>query len=176
MSGHNKWSKIKHQKAATDAKKSQVFSKYVRLITSESKKAKGDVNSPALAVVIEKARKENMPKDVIDRAIKKGTESGGGNMEAITYEAYGPGGSAIIIEVLTDNRNKAAQEVRAILARNETGLAAVGAASWAFEKKEREWIPKTTTELQDSDLEKLEKLVDDLENNEDVQAVFTNVE
>jgi YebC/PmpR family DNA-binding regulatory protein len=176
MSGHNKFSKIKHQKAATDAKKSQVFSKYSRLITSESKKVKGDINSPSLTVIIEKARKENMPKDVIERAVKKGTESGAGSMESITYEAYGPGGSAIIIEALTDNRNKAAQEVKFILSKNGSSLAGIGAASWAFEKKDREWLPKTTVNLEDADIEKLEKLVDELEANEDVQAVFTNAE
>ncbi len=176
MSGHNKFSKIKHQKAATDAKKSQVFSKYSRLITSESKKVKGDVNSPSLVFIIEKARKENMPKDVIERAVKKGTESGAGSMEAIMYEGYGPGGVGIIIEVLTDNRNKSAQEIKFILSRNEASLAAMGAASWAFTKQERGWIPNTTISLEDSDIEKLGKLVDELESNDDVQAVFTNAE
>jgi len=176
VSGHNKWSQIKHRKAATDAKKSQLFSKLGRLITVESKKAAGKTSSPSLAVAIEKARKENMPKDVIERAIKKGTESNTGSMEAITYEAYGPGGSAIMIEVLTDNRNKSAQEMKFILSKNDSSLAGIGAASWAFERKDREWLPKTTVQLEDSDLEKLEKLVDELESNEDVQAVFTNVE
>lgn len=176
MSGHNKFSKIKHQKAATDAKKSQVFSKYSRLITSESKKVKGDINSPALATIIEKARKENMPKDVIERAVKKGTESGAGSMEAITYEGYGPGGVGIIIEVLTDNRNKSAQEVKFILSKNDASLAAIGAASWAFTKQEREWVANTTVALQDTDIEKLGRLVDELESNEDVQSVFTNAE
>ena len=176
MSGHNKFSKIKHQKAATDAKKSKVFSKYVRLITAESKKVKGDMNSPTLTVIIEKAKKENMPKDVIERAVKKGTDTSSGSMEAITYEAYGPGGSALIIEALTDNRNKAAQEVKHILSKNGASIANPGAASWAFEKQNREWMPKTTMDLSDEDLEILTKLVDELEDNDEVQAVFTNVE
>jgi len=176
MSGHNKWSKIKHQKASTDAKKSKVFSKYSKLITNESKKAKGDVNSPGLAFIIDKARKENMSKDVIDRAVKKGLGNEAGSMEANTYEAYGPGGSAIIIESLTDNRNKAAQEVKHILSKNGASLAGIGAASWAFEKKNGEWIPKMTVDLSDEDLVTLEKIVDDLEDNDEVQGVFTNVE
>ncbi len=176
MSGHNKWSQIKRQKAVTDAKKSQLFSKLVKLITSESKRAKGDTASAALSVAIEKAHKENMPKDVIERAVKKGTESGAGSMESITYEAYGPGGSAIIVEVLTDNRNKSAQEMKFILSKNDSSLAAIGAASWAFERKDREWTPKTTVQLEDLELQKLEKLVDELEGNEDVQSIFTNVE
>ena len=176
MSGHNKWSKIKHQKASTDAKKSKVFSKYSKLITNESKKAKGDVNSPSLAFIIEKARKENMSKDVIDRAVKKGLGNEAGSMEAITYEAYGPGGSAIIIEALTDNRNKSAQEVKHILTKNGAALAGIGAASWAFEKQNGEWLPKMTIDLSDDDLIILEKIADELEDSDEVQAVFTNVE
>ena len=176
MSGHNKWSKIKHQKASTDAKKSKIFSKYSRLITTESKKAKGDVNSPGLAFIIEKARKENMSKDVIDRAVKKGLGNDAGSMEAITYEAYGPGGSAMIIEALTDNRNKAAQEVKFILSKNGANLAEIGAASWAFEKQGQGWAANTTIDLEDEDLIKLEKLVDELEDNDEVQTVYTNVE
>src|SRR4051812_1207617 len=114
MSGHNKFSKIKHVKAKNDAQKSKVFTKYVRLITVEAKKSGGNVNSPGLATAIEKARKENMPNDTIDRAIKKATESSAA-MESFTYESYGPGGVALLIDVLTDNKNKAAQEIKAIL-------------------------------------------------------------
>jgi len=176
MSGHNKWSKIKHQKASTDAKKSKIFSKYSKLITNESKKAKGDVNSPSLAFIIEKARKENMSKDVIDRAVKKGLGNEAGSMDAITYEAYGPGGSAIIIEALTDNRNKAAQEVKHILSKHGASLAGIGAASWAFKKENGEWIPNMTMDLSDDDLAILSTIVDELEDNDEVQGVFTNVE
>jgi YebC/PmpR family DNA-binding regulatory protein len=176
MSGHNKWSKIKHQKASTDSKKSKIFSKYSKLITNESKKAKGDINSPSLAFIIEKARKENMSKDVIERAVKKGVGNEAGSMDTITYEAYGPGGSALIIEALTDNRNKAAQEVKHILSKNGASIAAIGAASWAFERQNGEWHPKITVDLTDEELIALEKIVDDLEDSDEVQAVFTNVE
>jgi YebC/PmpR family DNA-binding regulatory protein len=118
MSGHNKWSKIKNKKAVTDAYKARVFSKLVRAITVESKLAKGDVNSPGLRTAIEKAKAENVPNDNIERAVKKGTGNDAGEMEQITYEAYGPGGCALMIEALTDNRNKAAQEIKHILSKN----------------------------------------------------------
>ena len=168
MSGHNKWSKIKRQKASTDGAKSKVFSKYSRLITTESKKAKGDVNSPGLAFVIEKAKKENMPKDAIERAVKKGLGNEAGSMDAITYEAYGPGGCAIIIDALTDNRNKAAQEVKHILSKNNAALAEMGAASWAFKKENREWVATVTIPMEDADLETLAQIVEELEDNDEV--------
>src|SRR5258708_5544612 len=100
MSGHNKWSKIKRQKEKTDGQKSKIFGKMVRLITVEAKKAGGNVSSPGLKAAIEKAKSMNVPNDNIDRAVKKFAE-GGLEMEHIVYEAYGPGGCAMIIEALT---------------------------------------------------------------------------
>lgn len=176
MSGHNKWSQIKHKKGATDAKKSKVFSKYARLISMESKKCHGDTTSPTLRSAIEKARKENMPSDNIERAIKKGLGGEGGTMESVLYETYGPGGCGIIIEGLTDNRNKAAAEVKHILSKNGFALATPGSASWNFNKTADGWVPETTTDISDEDLEKLKKLVDDLEDNDEVQAVYTSAE
>ncbi len=176
MSGHNKWSQIKHKKAATDAKKSKIFTKIVRLITVESKKTKGDTNSPSLRMAIEKAKQANMPSDNIERAIKKGATDNGAQMEAITYEAYGPGGVGIIIEALTDNRNKAAQEVKWILSRNGYALAGIGSVTWGFKKENMEWIPQMTTPISDEDAEKLETLIDELEENDEVQDVYTNAE
>jgi YebC/PmpR family DNA-binding regulatory protein len=175
MSGHNKWSKIKNRKAVTDAQKSKIFTKMVRLLTVEAKKAQGNVNAPGLAAAIAKARGENMPNDNIERAVKKGATDPA-SMDAITYEAYGPGGCAMIIEALTDNRNKAAQEIKHILSLNETELAGMGAATWAFEKTHEGWIPKTTVTLGDEDGAKLGALIDALEENEEVQAVYTNAE
>jgi YebC/PmpR family DNA-binding regulatory protein len=174
MSGHNKFSKIKHLKAKNDAEKSKSFGKFVRLITVEAKKANGNVSSPGLAAAIEKARKENMPNDTIDRAIKKATDSV--VMESFVYEAYGPGGVAILIDVLTDNRNKAAQEIKHILALHELSLASPGSASWAFKKTNAGWEPTTTLPLEDADIEKLTKLIEDLDANDEVQEVFTNAE
>ncbi|MFT5180120.1 MAG: YebC/PmpR family DNA-binding regulatory protein [Candidatus Paceibacteria bacterium] len=175
MSGHNKWSKIKHKKGAEDAKRSKVFSRLSKLITAESKKANGDVSSPGLATVIESAKKENMPKDTIERAVRKGTDSGTLDMDPVTYEAYGPGGSALIIEALTDNKNRAAAEVRHSLSKNGHELAAPGAASWAFSREGHKWVANTTVELSESDIEKLERLIDSIEESDDVQEVFTNV-
>ncbi len=176
MSGHNKFSKIKHLKAKNDAQKSKAFGKLVRLITVESKAAKGNVSSPSLAAAIEKARKENVPNDTIDRAVKKGSTDQSAAMESIVYEAYGPGGVAILIVALTTNRNKAAQEVKHILSLNELELAAQGSASWAFKKEGQEWVPTTTLPLEDADMEKLAKLIEDLEANDEVQEVYTNAE
>lgn len=175
MSGHNKWSKIKNQKAVTDAQKSKLFTKAVRLLTVEAKKAHGDMNAPGLVTAITKAREVNMPNDNIERAVKKAS-SDPASMDAITYEAYGPGGCAMVIETLTDNRNKAAQEVKHILSLHGTELAGMGAATWAFEKTHEGWIPKTTVTLGDEDGAKLGELVDALEENDEVQAVYTNAE
>jgi YebC/PmpR family DNA-binding regulatory protein len=175
MAGHNKWAQIKRQKGKTDAEKSKLFSKFSRLITLEAKKAGGNKNSPSLKAVIDRAKAANMTNDAIDRAIKKSTESTAA-MEPITYEAYGPGGSAIVIEALTDNRNKAAQEIKFILSKHGYSLAGIGAATWAFEKTAEGWMPKTTVALEEADVTKLEALATELETNDEVQEVFTNAE
>ena len=176
MSGHNKWSKIKRQKEKTDAQKSKIFSKMVKMITTEAKKAGGNRNSPGLKTAIEKAKAENVPNDNIERAIKKSTE-GGADMESIIYEAYGPGGCAIIIEALTDNRNKAAQEIKHILSDAGFELAGIGSATWAFERTPTmEWVAHTTVPLSDEDGEKLGELTDALEECDEVQNVYTNAE
>jgi len=174
MSGHNKWSKIKHKKAVTDSKRSKIFGKLVRLIVVESKKAGGDVNAPGLRLAIEKAKKENMPGENIDRAVSKGKSDTGASMEEVSYETYGPGGVAIIVEGLTDNNNRTSQEIKHLLSLHNTSLAQAGSASWAFKKEGSEWTPQTTTEIDDSDGEKLGNLIDALEEHDDVQVVYTN--
>ena len=178
MSGHNKWSKIKNKKAVTDAQKSKIFGKLVRFVAVESKKAKGDVNAPGLRAAIEKAKAENVPSDNIERAIKKGAGGEGGETEQITYEAYGPGGCALIIEALTENRNKAAQEVKHILTKNGYELAVPGSATWAFKKQMagNEWTPQNTMQISEEDGVKLSALIEELEENDEVQEVFTNAE
>ncbi len=175
MSGHNKWSQIKLKKGKTDAKRSQIFSKYAKLISNEARAAKGNKDAPMLRAAIERARKENMPNENIERAIKKATE-GGGALEAIMYEGYGPGGVALLIEVLTDSKNRSAGEIKHLLAENGGNLASPGAAVWSFEKTPEGWKATTTTPLEDADIENLEKLVEALEGNEDVQEVVTNAE
>ena len=174
MSGHNKWSKIKHKKAASDAKKSKDFSKIVRLLTVEAKAAQGNRSAPALKAAIEKARDVNMPSGNIERAIKKGESADASLLLPIVYEAYGPGGVAIIIEALTENRNKAAAEIKHILAKRDIPLAGIGAAVWAFQKEGVTWIPKTTVDVSESDLEKIAELIDELEDNDEVQNVYIN--
>jgi YebC/PmpR family DNA-binding regulatory protein len=177
MSGHNKWSKIKRQKGATDAQKSKIFSKMAKAIATASRDAKGDTSSPALRSAIDKAREYNMPSDNIERAVKKGSGAEVENFEAITYESYGPGGTALIIEALTTNRNKAAQEVKHILSKNGFALASQGSATWAFTKTGvSEWEPNLTTPLSPEDEVILENLINELEENDEVQTVYTNAE
>jgi YebC/PmpR family DNA-binding regulatory protein len=176
MSGHNKWSKIKRQKEKTDGQKSKIFGKMVRLITVEAKKAGGDVNSAGLKAAIDRARAANVPNDNIERAIKKFSE-GGAAMESVIYEAYGPGGCALIIDALTDSKNRTTQEIKLILTQNDLSLAGMGSVTWAFSHNPGEdWIPQSTIPLSDEDGEKLSKIVDALEENDDVQNVFTNAE
>lgn len=176
MSGHNKWSKIKHKKAATDAKKSKIFGKLVRMIQVEAKKADGDINSPGLRTAIEKARQENMPNDNIDRAIKKASEAG--DASPVVFEAYGPAGIGMIITGLTDNNNRTSAEIKHILSKTGGSLGTPGSVSWNFTRdlENGDWTPNTTMELSDTDLEKLSNLVEALEDNDDVQEVFTNAE
>jgi len=176
MSGHNKFSKIKHLKAKTDAQKSKVFTKMVRLITMEVRKAHGVLTSPGVVAAMDRARKENVPNDTIDRAVKKATTDNSAEMETIMYESYGPGGVAMLIDVLTDNRNKAAQEVKFILSKHGSALAGQGSAAWAFTKTHEGWQANSTMPLEDADIEKLEKLVEELEANDEVQDVYTNAE
>lgn len=174
MSGHNKWSKIKHKKAGSDAKKSQVFSKLARLLSVESKKAGGDVNAPGLRVIIEKAKAANMPRENIERAVKKGMAADAALLEAVTYEAYGPGGCALIIDALTENRNKASAEIKHVLNEHGSSLASPGSALWAFTKTTQGWSAQTPLSLCETDTEKLEELVGALEENDEVQKVYTN--
>lgn len=176
MAGHNKWSKIKRQKEKTDAQKSKMFSKIAAMISTASRQVKGDVNSPILRAAIEKAREYNMPNDNIDRAVKKGVSSEAEAFEEITYEAYGPGGSALIIEALTTNRNKAAQEVKHILSKHGFELAQPGSAQWAFTKENREWVPNMNVPVSEEDSKVLEALIEELEENDEVQDVYTNAD
>lgn len=175
MAGHSKWKQIKHKKAASDAKKSKLFTKLAQLISVEAKKSNGDVNSPGLRAVVAKARAANMPNENIDRAIKKASEQKE-NYEMIIYEGYGPGGVGIIVETLTTNRNKAAGEVKHIFSKHDGNLGSIGSVTWSFKKEDGEWIPTITVPLSDDDAEKLETLIDALEESDEVNAVYTNAE
>ena len=174
MAGHSKWAKLKHQKAVTDVRKSKVFSKLVRFIAVEAKKAKGDRSAPGLRAAIEKAREANMPSDNIDRAVEKAAGDGA-TLENLTYEAYGPGGVALVIEAYTDNRNRTAQELKHLLSTHGGALANPGAAMWAFAKNaDGKLEPTTPMDLSDEDLEKLSALMDELDEHDDVSEVYTN--
>lgn len=176
MAGHNKWSKIKHKKAATDAKKSKIFGKLVRLIQVEAKKVDGDIEAPGLRMAIDKARKENMPNDNIERAIKKASEAG--DTQEVTFECYGPGGVGIIIEALTDNNNRTSSEIKHLLSKHGTSLAGPGSVSWAFSRNQetREWEPSQTMALFPEDENKLENLLEAIDDHDDVQELYTNAE
>ncbi len=138
MSGHSKWAQIKRKKGAADVKKGQMFTRLGREISIVAREGGGDPNANfALRLAIDKARAANMPKENIERAIKRGTGelSEGGVLEGVMYEGYGPGGTALLVQVLTDNRNRAASEVRHIFTRGGGNLASANAVAWMFEKK-----------------------------------------
>lgn len=177
MSGHNKWSKIKHKKAASDAQKSKAFSKHAQLIAMESRKANGDVNSPGLAAAIDRAKKDSMPKENIDRAVAKGSGAGGAALEEIMYEGYGPGGAAILIQVVTDNKNRTAPEIRHIFSKAGYELGTPGSAAWAFQKTaDGYYVPTTPLDLDDDTGEKLAEFIETLEDNDDVTNVYTTAD
>lgn len=176
MSGHNKWSQIKRQKGAADAQKGRVFSKFASLIAVESRKVNGNVNSPSLSSMIERAKKESMPKENIERAVAKGIGVGASTLEETMYETFGPGGTAIIITAVTDNNNRTAPEIKHILSKKGYALGSPGSASWAFTKTSDGYVPQNPMELNDTDGEVLAELVEALEEQSDVQDVYTTAD
>lgn len=235
MSGHNKWSTIKHKKGAADAKRGKVFTKIIKEISVAAKLGGGDpVANPRLRTAIDKAKAENMPKDNIERAVKKGA----GGMEGVTYEeivyeGYGPGGAAVLVEVLTDNRNRSVSDIRSILTKCNGNMGEAGCVAWMFSKKglivydksvgfeqlfeaaieagaedvaeqdehievttepgafievrealeargfkflnaETTMIPQTQVLLEGKQAENMLKMMDKLEDNDDVQNVYSN--
>lgn len=136
MSGHNRWSKIKHKKGASDAKKSKIWTKIIKELTVSARLG-GDINgNPRLRAAADKAHAANMPNDTIERAIKKGTgDLDGVVYEEFAYEVFGPGGTAILVEIMTDNRNRTAAEIRSIITRHHGNLGASGSVGWMFKKQ-----------------------------------------
>jgi YebC/PmpR family DNA-binding regulatory protein len=173
MSGHNKWSKIKHKKAATDAKKGKVFSKHSATITIEVKKAGGDINAATVQAAVERAKKDSMPKDNIERALQKGIGSGADILQEVVFEGYGPGGVAMVITAVTDNNNRTAPEIRHIFSKAGLELGTPGSALWAFTKQNESYVPNNPIELDDTTGEKLADFIDQLEDQDDVTDVFT---
>lgn len=138
MSGHSKWSSIKHKKGATDAKRGKIFTKLIKEITVAARMGGGGdpASNPRLRTAIQAAKNENMPKDNIERAIKKGTgELEGVNYEEIVYEGYGPGGAAVLVESLTDNKNRTVADIRHIFSKSGGNLGENGCVAWMFDKK-----------------------------------------
>lgn len=176
MSGHSKWSQIKRQKSVTDAAKARVFARYARLISLEAKKAGGNLSAPSLQSAISRARAANMPKDNIDRAISKGSSKDAGELEQVAYEFYGPGGVAIIVSALTDNKNRTTQEVKHLLSKNGYELGTPGSALWAFAKSpDGRFAPnEPLMDVAGADEEKLGQLLELFDEHEDVQEAFTN--
>ncbi len=238
MSGHNKWSTIKHKKAAADAKRGKAFTKLIKEITVAARMGGGDINAnPRLRLALINARSENMPKDNIERAIKKGTgELEGVSYEEIVYEGYGPGGAAVMVESLTDNKNRTVAEIRHGFSKCGGNLGASGCVAYLFDKKgylaveksaveedrlmeivleagaedvrddedsfevicapadfeavkaavdaaeiptveaEVTMLPSTTCELKGKEAEQMVRLMDLLEDHDDVQKVYTNAD
>jgi YebC/PmpR family DNA-binding regulatory protein len=138
MAGHSKWAQIKHRKAATDAKRGKLFTKLARAITVAAREGGGDPDgNPTLATAVQKARDYSMPKGNIQRAIDRGTGAGGteGEIERAVYEGYGPGGSAILVEALTDNRNRTGADIRHAFDKQGGSLGEPGSVAWIFEKR-----------------------------------------
>ncbi len=238
MSGHNKWSSIKHKKGAADARRGRVFTKLIKEITVSARMGGGDPDAnPRLRSAIQAAKSENMPKDNIERAIKKGTgELEGASYEESIYEGYGPGGAAILVESLTDNKNRAVADIRHIFNKNGGSLGANGCVAWMFDKKgyisiekdganeellmetsidagaedvrdedgifeiitapedfesvreaieaaainfdlaEITMLPQSTTQLTGKEAEQMIRLMESLEDCDDVQKVYTNAD
>lgn len=148
MSGHSKWATIKHKKGAADAKRGKLFAKLIKQVEVAARTGGGDPDSnPTLRTMFQKARDNSVPLDTIERAVKRGTgELDGVNYESITYEGYAPGGIALLIECLTDNRNRTSGDVRSTLTKNGGSLAEPGAVAWQFERKGVMLVPASVSE------------------------------
>jgi YebC/PmpR family DNA-binding regulatory protein len=147
MSGHSKWATTKHKKAAVDARRGKLFAKLIKNIEVAARNGGPDVNAnPTLYDAVQKAKRSSVPNDNIDRAVRRGAglEAGGAAYETVTYEGYAPGGVAVLVECLTDNRNRAAAEVRVALTRNGGSMADAGSVSYLFSRKGVVIVPKTS--------------------------------
>jgi YebC/PmpR family DNA-binding regulatory protein len=175
MAGHSKWANIKHKKGAEDAKRGKVFTKLVKEIIVAARMGGGDpAANPRLRLVIEKAKQNNLPKDNMERAIKKGTgELEGVNYEETVYEGYGPGGAAVYVESLSDNKNRTVADVRHIFSKHGGNLGENGCVSWMFDKKG--WIPVEKSNADEDALMEaaLEAGAEDIRDEEDVFEVIT---
>ncbi len=176
MSGHSKWSTIKRKKGAADAKRGKIFSRLAKEITIAAKIGGGDPDAnPRLRTALLSARAQNVPKDNVDRAIKRGTgELPGVSYEEIRYEGYGPGGVAVIMDVLTDNKNRIVGELRNVLSKNNGSMAENGAVTWNFDQKGQITVP--TGDLSEDELfeKAIEAGADDVETADESAVIYTD--
>jgi len=188
MAGHSKWANIQHRKGRQDAARSKLFSKLSKEITVAAKMGEPDPDkNPRLRLAVKEAKSNSVPKDVIDRAIKKSQAGEGEDYKEIRYEGYGPNGVAVIVETMTDNLNRTASNVRSIFGKSGGNLGETGSVSFMFERKglaelgESEtskliWKPGNTTELDLEGMQKVMRLIEALEDDDDVQNVTANFE
>jgi transcriptional/translational regulatory protein YebC/TACO1 len=180
MAGHSKWNNIKNKKAATDSRKAKAFAQYSKLIRIAVKEGKSDNPqfNPSLRVVMDKARSVNMPKEKIQKALDKGMGRGaaGAVFQEVTYEAFGPGGAALIIHAVTDNHTRSSSDIKFILTRNGGTMAGPGSAKYMFTRSAdgSSYQPTMPLELSDADAATLASLVAALEEHDDVEEVFTS--
>ncbi|MDO8743402.1 MAG: YebC/PmpR family DNA-binding transcriptional regulator [Candidatus Azambacteria bacterium] len=176
MSGHSKWSTIKHKKALTDAKRSKVFSKITALITIAARKGGDPDKNPNLRTMIENAREVNAPKDNIERAIKRGTgEITGAALEEVIYGAFGAGGAVILITAITDNKNRTLAEVKKILSDHGAKFAELNSIQWMFRREGADWISNNPIKIEDENIKKeLESLYEALDEQQDVNEIYDN--
>ena len=173
MSGHSKWSQIKHKKGVSDQKKGQVFSKFAKKISLAAREGTNPTTNYKLQAIIDEARSFNMPKDNIERAIKRAGEKESMALNEVTIQAIGPMAVAIIIKGVTDNKNRTINEVKNILSKNEAKMVPEGSLNWMFDKNNE---PLTPLEISDQKaLEKINKLFEELSDNDDVEEVYSNL-
>lgn len=175
MSGHSKWASIKHKKAAVDAKRGKIFTKIIKEIIVAARLGGGDPDGNArLRLAVEKAKSVNMPKENIERAIKKGTgELGGTAYEEFLYEGYGPGGVAVLVEVMTDNRNRAVGEIRHLFTKHNGKPGEAGSVAWMFEKKGLILVDKNDCDEELLMETALEAGAEDVQDEDEAWAVHT---
>jgi YebC/PmpR family DNA-binding regulatory protein len=175
MSGHNKWASIKHKKGANDAKRGKIFTKLIKEITVSARMGGGDPNgNPRLRAAVLAARAENMPKENIERGIKKGTgELEGVSYEESLYEGYGPGGAAVLVESLSDNKNRSVAEIRHIFSKNGGSLGTSGCVAWMFKKKGYIAIERQTVDEEKLMEKALEAGAEDVREDETTFEVIT---
>ena len=172
MSGHSHWSQIQRKKGSNDQKRGALFSKLLKAVSVAARENPDPPFNPRLRTTIEKAGAANVPNENIERAISKSSDIS--NLFEVLIEAYGPEGCALLIEGITDNKNRTVSEIKHILSENSAKIAEPGSVLWTFEKKGGEWISKFTTTLSDENIKSLDSLILILQEHPDIQRIITN--